>query len=137
MERAVTKDFGYGLYMGVHIPEEGEGCDFHSFSLICAYVLLLEHSLVLPFSHLLRAAHPIHYIFHFFITLFLENGREGERERNISASHVPLTCPLLGTWSTTQAHALTGNRTSNPLVCRPAQDPLSHTGQDHYSFLFL
>ena len=38
--------------------------------------------------------------------------------------------PLLGTWLTTQACVLTGNRTSDPLVCRPALHPLSHTSQD-------
>ena len=30
----------------------------------------------------------------------------------------PLLCPLLGTWPETQACALTGNWTSDPLVCR-------------------
>ena len=38
-------------------------------------------------------------------------------------------CPLLGTWPTTQACALTGNPTSDPLVCRPELSPLSHTSQ--------
>ena len=42
---------------------------------------------------------------------------------------LPLTRPLLGTWSSTQAHALTGNRTSDPLVHRLAFSPLSHTSQ--------
>ena len=44
-----------------------------------------------------------------FLYLFLERGkgREKERERNIS--WLPLICPQLGTWRTTQAHALTGN----------------------------
>ena len=42
--------------------------------------------------------------------LFLEReeGKEKERERNINVWW-PLTCPLLGTWPTTQACALTGN----------------------------
>ena len=55
-----------------------------------------------------------------FIYLFLERGegRENERERNISV-WLPLMWPPLGTWPTTQACALTGNWTSNPLVCRP------------------
>ena len=39
--------------------------------------------------------------------LFLEReGREKEKERNIHG-WLPLTCPLLGTWPTTQACALT------------------------------
>ena len=36
---------------------------------------------------------------------------------------------LQGTWPTTQACALTGNRTGNPLVHRLALNPLSHTSQ--------
>ena len=38
-------------------------------------------------------------------------------------------CPLLGTWPTTQACALTGNRTGDPLVYRSVLSPLSHTSQ--------
>ena len=38
-------------------------------------------------------------------------------------------CPLVGTWPATQACALTGNQTSDHLVCRPAFSPLSHTSQ--------
>ena len=60
--------------------------------------------------------------------LFSERGegREKERERNIHV-WLPLMRPLLGTWPTTQACTLTGNRTGNPLVCRPALHSLSHT----------
>ena len=45
-----------------------------------------------------------------FIYLFLEKGegRKKERERNINV-WLPLDCPLLGTWPSTQACALTGN----------------------------
>ena len=65
-----------------------------------------------------------------FIYLFLERGegKEKERERNINV-WVPLTCPLLGTWPTTQACALTGNQTSDLLVHKPVLNPLSHTSQ--------
>ena len=62
----------------------------------------------------------------FFI--FREMGREEERERNISG-WLPLLRPLLGTWPTTQAHALTGNQTCDPLVPRLVLNPLSHTSQ--------
>ena len=48
---------------------------------------------------------------------------------------LPLARPPLGTQPITQACALTGNRTSNPLVLRPALNPLSCTSQG--SFLFL
>ena len=54
--------------------------------------------------------------------------REKERERNINV-WLPLAHPLLGTWLTTQACAVTGSQTSNPLSHRPALDPLSHTSQ--------
>ena len=40
-----------------------------------------------------------------------------------------LTHPQLGTWLTVQACALNGNLTSDPLVHRPALNPLSHTSQ--------
>ena len=42
---------------------------------------------------------------------------------------LPLVRPLLGTWSTTQACALSENRTRHPLVRRLALNPLSHTSQ--------
>ena len=61
----------------------------------------------------------------FFKILFLDRG-EG-RERNLA--WLPLMRPLQGTWPTTQACALTGNGTSDPLVHRPALSPLSHTSQ--------
>ena len=49
----------------------------------------------------------------FYLFIFRERGREGERrERNISV-WLPLVCPLLGTWPTTQACALTGNQTGS------------------------
>ena len=51
------------------------------------------------------------YFFKDFIYLFLERGegREKERERNINV-WLPLMHPQLGTWPTTQACSLTGNR---------------------------
>ena len=51
-----------------------------------------------------------------FLDLFLEwkrGGREGEKYQCLVSSQ---TTPL-GTWPTTWAYALTGNGTSNPLVC--------------------
>ena len=47
---------------------------------------------------------------------------------------LPLVHPLLGTWPTTQACALTGNQTGEPLVCRLALNPLSHTSQGEFFF---
>ena len=65
-----------------------------------------------------------------FIYLFLgrREEEEKERERNINV-WLPPTRPLLGTWPTTQAYALTGDRTSDPLVRRLVLNPLSHTSQ--------
>ena len=61
--------------------------------------------------------------------LFLEKG-EGreERERNINV-WLPLAWRQLGTWPATQAWALTGNGTGDPVVHRPALSSLSHTSQ--------
>ena len=70
------------------------------------------------------------FFFKDFIYLCLVRGerREKEKERNISV-WLPLVCLLLGTWPATQARALTGNQTSDPLVHRSAVNPLSHTSQ--------
>ena len=61
-----------------------------------------------------------------FTYLFLQRGEEKEKSINV---WLPLACPILGTWPTTQACALTGNRTQDPLVRRPALIPQSHTSQ--------
>ena len=50
-----------------------------------------------------------------FIHSFLERRREGERERNINV-WLPLMRPLLGIPPVTQACALTGSGTRDPLV---------------------
>ena len=51
------------------------------------------------------------------------------RERN--TDRLPLICHL---WDrpATQACALTGNRTCDPLLCRSIPKQLSHTGQGEY-----
>ena len=47
---------------------------------------------------------------------------------------LPLMRPLLGTWPATQACALTGNQSGNPLVRRLVLNPLSHTNQESERF---
>ena len=72
----------------------------------------------------------------FYLFIYFERkGKRGEREGNINV-WLPLVCPVLETWPTTQAWALTGNRTSSPLVHRPACNPLSHTNQGNLLFIF-
>ena len=76
----------------------------------------------------------MHLFFLIFIYLFLEKGEgrekgEGEKHQCVVASRTP----LLGTWPTTQACALTRNQTSDPLVCRPALNPLSRTSQGQFN----
>ena len=70
--------------------------------------------------------------FKFYLFIFREWEREGEKGREkyqcVVASHAPAT----GDLPTTQACALTGNQTSNPLVHRPTLNTLSHTSQGTY-----
>ena len=68
----------------------------------------------------------------FYVFIFRE--REKERERNISV-WLPLVHPILGTWPATQACALTGNRTGNPLLHSPVLNPPSCTSQASKFFL--
>ena len=79
------------------------------------------------------------YIQSFFLRFYLilerGEGKEKERERNVNV-WLPLACPLLGTWPAIQACALTGNGTSDPLFHRLALNPLSHTSQGQYHYLY-
>ena len=63
----------------------------------------------------------------FYVFIDIGEVREKKRERNINV-WLPLACPPLRTWPT-QAYVLAGNRTGNPLVRRPALNPLRHTSQ--------
>ena len=65
--------------------------------------------------------------------LFIFREEEGERGRNINVC-LSLMHPLLETWPTTQACALSGNRTDDPLVHRPVLSPLSHQPGQEDSF---
>ena len=50
---------------------------------------------------------------------------------------LPLMCPPLGIWPATQACALTGNRTRDPLLRRLVLNPLNYTSQGYFFFLFF
>ena len=73
------------------------------------------------------------FLLRFYLFIFRKRG-EREKERGTSVCGCLSYAPLLGTWPTTQACALTGNQTGDPLVCRLALNPLSHTSQG-WSFL--
>ena len=60
-----------------------------------------------------------------------EGEREGEKHQCVVASHVPPT----GNPACNPGCALTGNRTSDPWVHRPALKPLNHTSQGSFYFL--
>ena len=100
-------------------------CDFF----FCHIVAKFE---ILNVSNNLNSAtvfeSPFFFFFKILFIIFRERGREKERKRNINV-WLPLMFPLLGTWPATQACALTGNWTGDPLVRRPALNPLSHTSQ--------
>ena len=73
----------------------------------------------------------------YFLKNFLERGREGVREgeKVQCARETSIDClwhaPSRGTWPSTQACALTGNWTSDLLVCSMTLIPLSHTSQSN------
>ena len=71
---------------------------------------------------------PYTFLKRFYLFLERGEGREKERKKNINV-WLPLTCPLLGTWPVTQACALTGNQTGDPLAFWLALNPLSYTSQ--------
>ena len=92
---------------------------------ICAF--LTKNTVVsLSFSANIESHNGICFFGFLFFWGFLERGEW--RRRNIHV-WLPLGRPFLGTWPATQACALTGNRTGDSLVCRPALNPLSHTSQ--------
>ena len=62
----------------------------------------------------------------FFFKDFIYLFGKGRRTINV---WLPFMCPLLGTWPTTQASALTRNQTCNLPVHRLALNPLNHTSQ--------
>ena len=69
-----------------------------------------------------------YYFLRFYLFIFRERRREGERERNINV-WLPLVRPLQGAWPATQTCALTENGTGDLLPHSLVLNPLSHTSQ--------
>ena len=78
-------------------------------------------------------------LFKDFIYLYLdrEEGRKGGREGEQYQRVLPLAHRLLGTWPATQACALIGNGTSDPLVPKLGLNPLIHTSQGSTWITFI
>ena len=77
----------------------------------------------------------IFFRFHLFI--FRQRGREEDREREKHQCVVASRVTPTGYWPKTQACALTGDPTSDPLVCKPVLNSLSHTSQTYLSPIFI
>ena len=105
----------------------GHACMFFGYSM--SYTVLNIPLSILTYQFVLLFFFKI-----LFIYFQREEKGERKRERNISVG-LSLMHPLLGSWPGTQTCALTGNRTCDPLVCRPALNTLSHPSQG-FSFLF-
>ena len=92
--------------------------------LTCVF-LLAQLSLTIKVAKFPEQCQKYNLLKNLFIYLFLEKGER--RERN--TDWLPLAYPQPGAWPTTQACALTGNKTSDLLVCRSVLNALSHTIQ--------
>ena len=98
---------------------------------------LVKHTIIFHRQVTITGITYFHFLLVFISDSFLKNilfiyfQKDKERERNINV-WVPPTYPALGAWPTAQTCALTRNRTSNPLVCRLALNPLRHTSQGSF-----
>ena len=116
----------------------GKSTCFHSMNIYLFLYLGFLYFLLALFLVFIVWVLPICFFRLLFIYLFVERGegREKERERNMDV-WLPLARPLLGTWPTSQACALTGNRTGEPLDRGPALNPLSHTSQGRFVLITI
>ena len=85
-----------------------------------------KHAIVLYWAHIYRTCT---LFLRFYLFIFREGKRGRKRGRETSMCGCLSHIPLLGTWPATQACALTGDWTSDPLVCRLVLNPLSYTSQ--------
>ena len=74
--------------------------------------------------------HCLFVCLRFYVFIFRDRGKEGEKHQCVVASHVPPTRDLA-----CNPGMCPGNRTGDPLVRRPVLNPLSHTSQDTRSLL--
>ena len=100
----------------------------------CIQVMLASYNVL---GSIASSSKLFYFIFNkcFILFYFLERGMQGEREGEKNQCVVASHMLPLGTWPPTQTCALTGNRTSNPLGCRPVFSPLSYTRQGSSNFL--
>ena len=100
------------------------------------YLLLERERNINLLFHLIYAFIGRFFFKKYFIYLFSERGegKKKEQERNIN---VWLHLAPLGTWLATQACALTGNQTGDPLICRPTLNHWAIPGRAIYRFLHV
>ena len=70
--------------------------------------------------------------------MFRERGREGKKRVKETSLYGCLSCAPYWGPGLQPSHvcALTGNQTSNPLVCRPVLNPLSYSSQGRFPAVF-
>ena len=85
------------------------------------------------FHFLINTCYFHSFFSRFYLFLDRGEGREKERERNITV-WLPLTCPPLGTWPATQAGALDWELNQWPFDSQAGTQPLSHTSQGIFFF---
>ena len=76
------------------------------------------------------------YLKRFYLFIFRERGREGERAGEKLQCEVASHMPPTGDLVPNPGICPDRNRTSNPLVLRPALNPLSHTSQGRCCKIF-
>ena len=69
------------------------------------------------------------FFFRFYLFIFREQGREGERKGEKHQCVVASCAPPTGDLGCNPGMCPTGNQTGDPLVPRPALNPLSHTSR--------
>ena len=109
-------------------------CPYNHFSYLAPRMIFLMCLAALPWLHYPGCKNNFLFFLSFFLKdfkfIFRERGREGEKRREGTLMCGYLLCtPYRGPGPQPQARALTGNRTGDPLVCRPVLKPLSHSSQ--------